>query len=48
MLRHLLRRSRHQDLAALVAAVRTEIDDLIGAADHIEVVLRRRKILVGV
>jgi len=39
MSRHLFRRSRDHDFAALIATIRTEIDDPIGAADHVEVVL---------
>jgi hypothetical protein len=36
---HLLRRARHHDHAALIAAFWTQIDHLVAAADHIEVVL---------
>ena len=39
MLRHLFRRARHHDHAALIAAFWTQIDHLVAAADHIEVVL---------
>ncbi len=46
MLRHLFRRARHHDFAAFIATFRTKINDPIGAANHIEVVLRRRKNLV--
>ncbi len=38
MSRRRLRGSRHPDLAPFAATVRTEIDDPIGAADHVEVV----------
>jgi hypothetical protein len=48
MLRHFLRGSCHHDLPALVAAFGAQIDDPVGAADHIEVVLRYSKILIGV
>jgi len=39
MLRHFLRRARHHDLAALIAAFWSQVDHPIAAADHIEVVL---------
>ena len=39
MLGHLLRRARHHDHAALIAAFWAQIDHLVAAADHIEVVL---------
>ena len=39
MFRYLLRRTRNDDLAAFVAPFWTEIDDPVGAANHIEVVL---------
>ena len=45
MLRHLLRRSSHHDLAPFISTIRTKIDDPVGTADHIEVVLRRQEIL---
>jgi hypothetical protein len=45
---YLFRGARHHDLAPLIAAIRTEINNPIGAADHIEVVLRYPKILVGI
>jgi len=48
MSRHLLRGARHHDFAPLITAYRTEIDDQVGVADHIEVVLRYPKILVGI
>ena len=48
MLRHLLRGARHDDLSSLVAPFGTEIHDPVGTADHIEVVLRYPKILVGI
>jgi hypothetical protein len=48
MLRHLLRGSADHDLPALVAPFWTKIDDPVGAADHIEVVLRYSKISVQI
>jgi len=39
MSRHLLRGSRHHDLAAFITTIRTEIDDPVRTADHVEVVL---------
>jgi hypothetical protein len=42
MFRYLLRSTRDDDLAALVAAFWTEIDDPIGAANHVEVVLNHQ------
>jgi len=44
MLRHLLRRARHHDLATLIAPFWSQINDPVGTADHIEVVLRRQEI----
>jgi predicted ATP-grasp superfamily ATP-dependent carboligase len=48
MVGNLLWGARHQDLPALVAAFRTEIDDPVGATDHIEVVLDHQKIAVSI
>jgi len=48
MLRHLFWGARHHDLSALVAAFGSQIDDPVGAANHIEVVLRYPKILVEI
>ena len=39
MLGHRFRGAHRHDLASLVSPLRTEIDDPVGAADHIEVVL---------
>ena len=39
MLLHLFWGARHHDLTALVAAFWTEIDDPVGEADHVVVVL---------
>ena len=39
---HLFWRARDDDLTTLVAAFGTQIDDPVGAADHVEVVLRRQ------
>jgi len=39
MLCHRFRGAHHHDLATLVAPIRTEINDPVGTADHIEVVL---------
>ena len=39
MLCHRFRGAYHHDLAALIAAIRSEINDPVGTADHIEVVL---------
>ena len=39
MLRHLLRRACHQDLAGLMPAFGTQIEHPVAGADHIEVVL---------
>ena len=44
MLCHRFRRSYHHDLAALIAAIRTEINDPVGTADHIKVVLNHQEI----
>jgi len=48
MLRHLFWRATRHDLPALVAPFWTQIDDPVGAADHVEVVLRYPKILVEI
>jgi len=42
------RGSHHDDLAALIAAIGSEINNPVGTADHIEVVLDYSKILVGI
>ena len=39
MLCHRFRGTHHHDLAALIAPIRTEINDPVGTADHIKVVL---------
>ncbi len=39
MVRHLLWGAAHHDLTTLVAAFWTQIDDPVGAADHVKVVL---------
>lgn len=39
MLCHPFRGARHHNLAALISLIRTEINDPVGTADHIEVVL---------
>ena len=39
MLCHLFRGAHHHDLAALITAIRSKINDPVGTADHIEVVL---------
>ena len=39
MLCHILRRARYDDLAALIGASGSQINDPVGTADHIEVVL---------
>ena len=39
MLCHRFRGAHHHDLATLIAPIRTEINDPVGTADHIEVVL---------
>jgi len=39
MLRHLLRRARHHDLATLITSFWSQVDHPVAAADHIEVVL---------
>ena len=39
MLRHLLRRARHHDLAALIATFGSQVDHPVAAADHSEVVV---------
>jgi len=39
MLCHRLRVAHHIDLTALIAPIRTQINNAVGTADHIEVVL---------
>ena len=39
MLCHRLRGAHHHDLSSLITPIRTEINDPVGTADHIEVVL---------
>lgn len=39
MIGHLFGGARHHDLTALVAAFWTQVDDPVGAADHVKVVL---------
>ena len=46
--RDLLRRAGHHDLAAGVAAFRTEIDDVVGGLDHVQVVLDQQHRVAGV
>ena len=48
MLRYLFGRTRHHNLPSLVTAFWSEINNPVGAANHIEVVLRYPKILVGI
>ncbi len=48
MLCHRFRSAHHHDLASLISAIGSEINDPVGTADHIEVVLRYPKILVGI
>ena len=48
MLRNLLRSPRHNDLATLITALGTKVNDPVRTADHIQVVLRRGEILVGI
>ena len=48
MLRDLFRSAGHHNLATLVTALGTKVNDPIGAANHIEVVLSYSKILVGI
>ena len=48
MLCHRFRGAYHHDLAALVAAIGSEINNPVGTADHIKVVLRCPKILEGI
>ena len=43
-----LRRSRHHDLPACVTALGSEIDDMIGCLDHVEVVLDEQNGVSGV
>jgi len=43
---NLLRSARHHVLSAHISGFRNEIDDPVGAPDNVQVVLRRRKILV--
>jgi len=38
-----IRSSRHHDLITLVAPFGSEVDDPVGATDHIEVVLNHHK-----
>ena len=45
---HRLRGATHHDLSTFIAAFWTEIDDPVCATDHIEVVFRYPKILVGI
>ena len=40
MLCHRFRGAHHHDLAALIAAIGSEINDPVGTANHIKVVLR--------
>ena len=44
MLRYLLRRARHHNLAALIAAFGAQVDHPVAASDHIEVVLDHQEI----
>ena len=44
MLCHRFRGAHHRDLSSLIAAIRTEINDPVGTADHIEVVLDQPEI----
>jgi hypothetical protein len=48
ILRHLLRGAADHDLSALVTGFWTEINDPVGTANDVEVVLRYPKILVGI
>ena len=43
MLCHLLWGATRHDLTALIAAFWSQIDDPVGAANHVEVVLRRHQ-----
>jgi hypothetical protein len=44
MLRHFLRGSCHHNLPTLIATFWTEINDPVGAANHVEVVLNDQEI----
>ena len=39
MLRYLFRRTRHHNLPTLIATFWTQIDDPVGAANHVQIVL---------
>ena len=48
MFRDLFGGAGHHNLSTLVTTLGTEVDDPVGAANHIQVVLRYPKILVGI